>query len=396
LPKEAAKSYVLYCLLYGFSSDNKLMSIRNLNRMKSTFTILIFLVIFLAGGCIYPAVPIQGRNLDGNTAADARLKLLAAAESYLGTPYRYGGVDSRGVDCSGLVFVSFKDALNVQVPRSSQGLYSWTERISTADMQPGDLVFFDTGGSGVSHVGIYAGNGRFIHSPSEGISTGVMFNRLDESYWQRTFVGGGRALPWDSEAEQALGNGVSASVPSSDGNAPFAVSPSRLASNSEPWATSTGFFAGVGLSSSFGGFSSDSIFRGISLQAAVGYKGFINNSLQVALELRPEWNNYLGVIRLPVTLALGTDNFQFFIGPAYTFGDPANGVDDRAYHSGFSWLGEVGVSLAFPIQIPNASISFYTELAWQPYYSNNGQGLNVGAEDLRFSMGLRYKNLIKL
>jgi probable lipoprotein NlpC len=365
--------------------------------MKSVFTVLIFLIIFLAGGCIYPAVPIQGRNLDGNTATAARLKLLAAAESYLGTPYRYGGVDYRGIDCSGLVFASFKDALNIQVPRSSQGLYTWTERISTADMQPGDLVFFDTGGSGVSHVGIYTGNGRFIHSPSEGISTGVMFNRLDESYWQRTFVGGGRALPWDSEAEQALGNGVSTSgVPANGGNTPFVVSPSRPVSNSEPWAVSTGFFAGLGLSSSFGSFTGGSIIRGVSLQASIGYKGFLSDSLQIALELRPEWDSYLGTIRLPVTLALGTDTFQFFIGPAYTFGEPANSVDGRAYHSGFSLLGEVGVSLALPLQISRGSIMLYTELACQPYYSNGGQSLSIGADNLRFSMGLRYKNIIKL
>ncbi|MDR0313871.1 MAG: C40 family peptidase [Treponema sp.] len=375
------------------------MSVRNLNRMKSSFTVLIFLVIFLAGGCIYPAVPIQGRNLEGNTAASARTKLLAAAESYLGTPYRYGGADSRGIDCSGLVYASFKDALNIQVPRSSEGLYTWAEKIPTADMRPGDLVFFNTSGSGVSHVGIYAGNGRFIHSPSEGVSTGVMYNRLDESYWQRTFIGGGRALPWDEEAEQVFGNGTPVSAATSAGGS-FGISPSRPgATNSEPWAASSGLFAGLGLSSSFGGFIDGSLFRGISFQAKVGYKGLFSDSLQIALEIRPTWDRFLGITRLPVTLAFGTDTFQVFIGPAYTIGEPTIGVDGRAYNSGFSWLGEVGVSLAFPIQVSRGSLSLFTELAWQSYFSNSGQGFNIAADmaaNFRISMGLRYINLIKL
>jgi probable lipoprotein NlpC len=127
---------------------------------------------------------------------NARDSLLAAAEKYERTPYRYGGMDKNGIDCSGLVYASFRDALGIDVPRDSGGLYAWAEKIKIEDAQSGDLVFFiTTGGSRISHVGIYAGNGRFIHSASAGPARGVIYSNLDERYWARTFAGAGRALP---------------------------------------------------------------------------------------------------------------------------------------------------------------------------------------------------------
>ena len=131
------------------------------------------------------------------SAANARLMLILAAEKYLGTPYVYGGIDSRGLDCSGLIYASFKDSLNITVPRTADGLYSWTIRIPNEEMKPGDLVFFITSGPGISHVGIFAGDGYFIHAPSDGPNTGVIYSRLTESYWNRTFAGAGRAIPWE-------------------------------------------------------------------------------------------------------------------------------------------------------------------------------------------------------
>lgn len=104
------------------------------------------------------AAPIQRGALNGAAVADARLKLISAAASFLGTPYRYSGLDKNGMDCSGLVYASFKEALDYSVPRSSEDIYEWSEKISTNELQPGDLVFFVTTGNKVSHVGIYTGD----------------------------------------------------------------------------------------------------------------------------------------------------------------------------------------------------------------------------------------------
>ena len=157
---------------------------------------MIIINFFLIGEYVFPDIPIQGINL-GISAARARFDLLSAAESYLGAPYRFGGLDSRGFDCSGLVYRSFRDALNVLVPRTSERLYNWTMEIPLSEIQPGDLVFFITAGSRISHVGIYIGEGRFIHSQSQGNLTGVMYSHFNEGNWRRNFAGAGRALPWD-------------------------------------------------------------------------------------------------------------------------------------------------------------------------------------------------------
>ncbi|MDR1574389.1 MAG: C40 family peptidase [Treponema sp.] len=127
---------------------------------------------------------------------EARFKVLSAAEKYENTPYRYGGADARGLDCSGLIYVSFQDALGVATPRSTTALYAWVEKIPNTELQPGDLLFFKTDNSGkISHAGIFAGGGRFIHSTSQGPATGVIYSSLDEAYWASRYAGGGRALP---------------------------------------------------------------------------------------------------------------------------------------------------------------------------------------------------------
>jgi probable lipoprotein NlpC len=132
--------------------------------------------------------------LAGISGGDARAQLIKAAQKYRGVPYRYGGMNSQGLDCSGLVFLSFRDSLQVEVPRRAEDLYHWTERLEKDQIQPGDLVFFEQSGR-IFHVGIYIGEGWFFHSASSGPKTGVMYSRLDENFWSRNYAGAGRVLP---------------------------------------------------------------------------------------------------------------------------------------------------------------------------------------------------------
>ena len=126
----------------------------------------------------------------------ARYLVLVAAAQYEHTPYRYAGITGEGLDCSGLVYVSFRDALRIEVPRSSAGLHTWTVEIPFEEAEPGDLLFFRTTGTErITHVGIYTGDRRFIHSASQGAVTGVLYSSLDEPYWFGNFAGAGRAFP---------------------------------------------------------------------------------------------------------------------------------------------------------------------------------------------------------
>lgn len=119
--------------------------------------------------------------------------VLMRAISLVGTPYRYGGnTPEGGFDCSGLVNYVFRDMLDLQLPRSSRELAAYQgPRIEPQRLAAADLVFFGSGGQ-VTHVGIYVGEGRFVHAPSTGGT--VRLDHLDGSYWRRNYSGSRRVL----------------------------------------------------------------------------------------------------------------------------------------------------------------------------------------------------------
>ena len=105
--------------------------------------------------------------------------------------YRRGGrVPSTGFDCSGFVHYVFAHALGIELPDNSVSQFESGVKVAREQLQTGDLVFFHTRGKHVSHVGIYLGEGRFIHSPSTGER--VRVNRLDETYWSHRYAGAKR------------------------------------------------------------------------------------------------------------------------------------------------------------------------------------------------------------
>jgi len=113
--------------------------------------------------------------------------LTRSAMRFLGTPYSFGGTSTRGFDCSGFVQHVFA-LMGVHLPRTADAQYDAGRTIAGA-MRPGDLVFFQTYTAGVSHVGIYLGNDRFVHASS---SQGVTVSSLHESYWAARYLGAKR------------------------------------------------------------------------------------------------------------------------------------------------------------------------------------------------------------
>src|SRR4249919_370132 len=119
--------------------------------------------------------------------------VLMRAIGLVGTPYRYGGnTPEGGFDCSGLVNYVFRDMANVKLPRTARDLAaSQGPRIAPERLAAADLVFFASGGS-VTHVGIYVGEGRFVHAPSTGGT--VRLDHLDGPYWRDHYSGARRVL----------------------------------------------------------------------------------------------------------------------------------------------------------------------------------------------------------
>ena len=119
--------------------------------------------------------------------------VLMRAISLVGTPYRYGGnTPEGGFDCSGLVNYVYRDVLDLRLPRTSRELAGVQgPRIPPIQLASGDLVFFGTSGQ-VSHVGIYVGEGRFVHAPNRGGT--VRLDRLDGAWWREHYSGARRLL----------------------------------------------------------------------------------------------------------------------------------------------------------------------------------------------------------
>lgn len=125
--------------------------------------------------------------------APANLKIkniVEVAQSFHGTPYRFGGTTAKGMDCSGLIFTAFKEA-DIHLPRSSRDMATKGQRINLNEVTVGDLVFFKTDRSRnvINHVGlvvdVFLGKVYFIHSST---SQGVIISSLDESYWNNAFA----------------------------------------------------------------------------------------------------------------------------------------------------------------------------------------------------------------
>ncbi len=115
--------------------------------------------------------------------------LLDNVDSWYGVRYITGGNTKKGVDCSGFTVAVYSDVYGINLPRVSREQYRISRKISTTELEEGDLVFFITKGNGVSHVGIYLGNNKFIHAT---VHKGIMVNDLSESYYAKRYFGSGR------------------------------------------------------------------------------------------------------------------------------------------------------------------------------------------------------------
>lgn len=130
--------------------------------------------------------PLQYDLPNAQAVSDARQNVVLVAAEQIGTPYRYGGSNQRGFDCSGLVQYAHR-AAGVDVPRTTTAQWSVARTPARRHLLPGDLLFFRIDEKKPSHVGIYEGHGVFIHAPSSGKE--VSRASLDDPYWQNRLIG---------------------------------------------------------------------------------------------------------------------------------------------------------------------------------------------------------------
>lgn len=153
---------------------------------------------FIANQTILERVD-QVRQTVGLRAAE----LVVTSMGFLGVPYKRGGNSvETGFDCSGFVRAMYEQTLGLILPRRAEQQAAATDKIDRADLQPGDLVFFNTMRRAFSHVGIYLGDGKFIHSPKPGSE--VRVEDMGLSYWKRRFDGARRVVQATPTPDPAL------------------------------------------------------------------------------------------------------------------------------------------------------------------------------------------------
>jgi len=148
--------------------------------------IVLAAVLALSGCAGAPRQPPAPQRAEGDAIA-------AMAASLVGTPYHFGGADGAGFDCSGLALY-VHERVGLLIPRTAAEQQRAAHPVALSRLAPGDLVFFGIRGHGIDHVGIYAGDGRFIHAPRAGLA--VTYGDLGHGFYARHLASAGRF--WDA------------------------------------------------------------------------------------------------------------------------------------------------------------------------------------------------------
>ncbi|KJR41919.1 NLP/P60 protein [Candidatus Magnetoovum chiemensis] len=154
-------------------------------------TIAFLIIIVFIQGCSAPVedlsitednyIIIGGKNL--NNPNFVKKELYGLYQEWKGTRYRNGGLDKRGIDCSGLVYITFKYRFGIVLPRTTEDMVKLGINIDLEECRPGDLIFFKTGLFD-RHVGVYIEDGQFLHAST---SQGVIISKLYNPYWSKTY-----------------------------------------------------------------------------------------------------------------------------------------------------------------------------------------------------------------
>lgn len=266
---------------------------------------------------------------------------ISYAKQYIGTPYLYGGMSKNGIDCSGFIHITAFESIQLSLPRTTEALYSWVKIIPDNQKKAGDLVFFKTTGSAISHVGLYMGNNQFIHAASSGPNTGVIVSSLTESYWKDAYAGIGRVLDENSEENtQNLSNRNLKEINNRNGfsniNATQTTPTVNKIKSLSRTESSFGFLYNdyiqfeLGISIDWSFYNIPGIFlstRGITLHSFMQTKKFPNN---FGLGADFNYDDFLSVIHVPIYLSLEINpQLKIYTGPVFSIGT-AKIIEDTA------------------------------------------------------------------
>ena len=324
--------------------------------MKLKFYFLGILLI-VSANCVFAqdVIPIQAK----------RNAIVEECKKYIGTPYLYGGLTKDGIDCSGFVFTTVRDSAGIQLPRTVKALYSFVQMIPDSKKQKGDLVFFRTVESTISHVGIYIGKDQFMHSVSDGPNTGVIVSSLKENYWKTRYAGVGTFFPVEYEETNTF-------IASNDTNT---SSSSTTTSNNKKKISTFSVDSSLFLNWNF--LTTDQFLfnvRGVTFQVHSVYNNWIlRPGVGVDFKYEPKMN----IFQIPMYLSLSPKEFfRIYSGVVFTIGKPVLIGSGEEINSSI-FPGILGISFQTPsIQIGKTELRFVQDLNYTIFNKKNNFALN--------------------
>ncbi len=333
-----------------------------------------------------------------------REKFVAAAKSYIGTPYRYGGISKAGLDCSGLVYVAALDSGVGNLPRTAAAIHSRSSKISDREIEKGDLVFFWAGGR-ISHVGIYLEEGKFIHSASDGPRTGVIISRLSETYWKNHYYGAGRFIASAENVKKSEGPNGTYAEGNKNGKPAFEDGAKKSKYGEERKKGPDNFFSadftGTFNWSFFSGEETVFIAKGGSAQAEIRTDAWEHD---VGFFFRTTYahdggNSFFQSFEFPVGMLFYVNDFlQLYAGAVFSGGkNPRQNPHCKIPVKNTAFPGIFGMKITFPEMKINdfSSVALVQDFSYTLYRpaEKNSQvsAFEIFAESLSFNTGLSYR-----
>lgn len=332
--------------------------------------LFIVLVILISTFCFSQETP--------QTAQETREKWISYSKQFIGTPYQYGGLTKEGIDCSGFIFVTASQSIDLQLPRTVSALYSFARIISDAKKEPGDLVFFKTVDAKVSHVGLYMGKNQFIHAASDGPNTGVIVSSLSESYWKNVYVGAGQVLTSPAlltEKETEAQKKEEALLKRQEAAAKPDVSKAKT-SEFASFLETAPFLFDATASMNWNFFTSEEFYwniRGASIQVHGMYTGLkIRPGFAIEVRIDPK----MGIVQIPLHITLSPTNFmRVYAGPVFTIGQP-HLTGTRKLVEGSIFPGVLGISWQTPQLLLGAvGVCFVQDISYTIFNEQDNSAL---------------------
>ncbi len=320
----------------------------NVGIMKNSVfkkSVLMLITALFSTGLLFASNIMRGNG------RELREKFLNMAMAQMGKPYKLGARGPKSFDCSGFIYYSAKESLDLYLPTNSREQYSYCDKIKDSERQAGDLVFFKDKDSGpVTHVGIYLDDLTFLSAASSGPRTGITISKFSEPYWSRTYFAAGRFLP----ALGSTGN-AAPSAPSAPSAAPeeeeeFSGSSSRIIDGRSSMPTFKMSLSGAAGVTPFTGNEVDLTDMHVEAYAGVDYCFFWVARIGADAGFLYDMKTQRSAV--PVRLSFGiTDYFNIYVGRNFSLeGDEKITAENILQYAGVRVALKSLTNNTYPIQ----------------------------------------------